>query len=303
MTTSIGISVYPIDAPDINTLLRNADSAMYHAKDKGRDNFQFYSEELNATAHYRLDMETRLHRAIENEEFELYYQPKVDVKTQSILGCEALIRWRDKSGGFVSPGDFIPVAEDIGLTTVIGEWALGVASRQAKQWMIPVSVNISARHFHHGSLATQVSRVLEETVLDPKYLEIEITETTAMENMERTVSVLQALKRIGVPISIDDFGTGYSSLSYLKHFPLNTLKMDRSFINNILKDGKDRAIVKSTISLGHNLGLNVIAEGVEMEEQKEALVAMDCDEIQGFLYSPAVPAKDFEQLLQSGFGS
>lgn len=301
ITTCIGISVYPIDATDVNTLLRNADSAMYHAKDMGRDNFQFYSENLNAAAHYRLTMETRLRQAIENEEFELYYQPKVDIESQSINGCEALLRWRDKDGNFTSPGDFISVAEDIGLTTVIGEWALKIACKQAKKWSLKISVNISAKHFHHGKLVEQVSKALGETKLNPKYLDIEITETTTMQKMERTISILKALKEIGVTISIDDFGTGYSSLSYLKHFPVDTLKLDRSFILNILQDEKDLAIVKSTIGLGHNLGLSVIAEGVEKEAQKEQLAAMGCDEIQGFLYSPALPAKDFEQLLTKGF--
>ena len=297
MTTSIGISVYPTDAEDINTLLRNADSAMYHAKDLGRGNFQFYSEELNAAANYRLQMETKLHRAIEKEEFELHYQPKIDSRTQKVISCEALIRWTDLDGTRVEPSKFISVAEDIGLTTVIGEWALKKASSQAKAWQIPVSVNISARHFYHGNLVDHVKSALEESDLEPKYLEIEITETTTMHNMERSVQVLSALKEVGVRISIDDFGTGYSSLNYLKHFPVDTLKIDRIFIKNILQDEKDLAIVKSTVSLAHNLGLNVVAEGVEYEEQKRALDELGCDELQGYLYSRALPPEQFHKYL------
>ena len=297
MTTSIGISVYPTDAEDMHTLLRNADSAMYHAKDLGRGNFQFYSEELNAAANYRLEMETKLHKAIEQDEFVLHYQPKIDIKTQRVISCEALIRWTDSEGVEFPPSRFISVAEDIGLTTVIGEWALQRASKQAKEWQIPVSVNISARHFYHGNLVDHVKCALEEADLDPGLLEIEITETTTMRNMERSVAVLKALKEVGVKISIDDFGTGYSSLNYLKHFPVDTLKIDRVFVKNILLDQKDLAIVKSTVSLAHNLGLNVVAEGVEQEAQKETLDALGCDEVQGFLYSKALSAEEFSQYL------
>lgn len=303
MTTSIGISVYPTDANDMNTLLRNADSAMYHAKDLGRGNYQFYSEELNAAAIYRLEMETKLHRAIEQDEFVLYYQPKIDSRKREIISCEALIRWISEDGTIVSPTEFISVAEDIGLTTVIGEWALKVACMQAKEWAIPISVNISARHFYHGNLVTHVESALHESNLDPGYLEIEITETTTMHNLERTVAVLTALKGVGVRISIDDFGTGHSSLNYLKHFPVDTLKIDRIFIKNILNDKKDLAIVKSTVSLAHNLGLSVVAEGVELEEQRCALDELGCDELQGFLFSHALPVEKFFQLLERGVAS
>lgn len=299
MTTSIGISVYPTDAKDMSTLLRNADSAMYHAKDLGRGNFQFYSEELNAAANYRLEMETKLHRALEQDEFELFYQPKYDIKTNKIISCEALIRWRDEDGSMISPDKFIAVAEDIGLTTVIGQWALLVACKQARKWSLPVSVNISARHFHHGNLIEHVADALNDAKLDPAFLEIEITETTTMQNLEKTVSVLTALKEIGVKISIDDFGTGYSSLNYLKHFPVDTLKIDRIFIKNILLHDKDLAIVKSTVGLAHNLGLNVVAEGVELEEQRTTLEELGCDEMQGFLFSHALPPKDFLKFFKS----
>ncbi len=303
MTTSIGISIYPTDAHDINTLLRNADSAMYHAKDMGRGNFQFYSEELNAAANSRLEMETKLHRAIEQDEFELYYQPKIDARTQTVISCEALIRWRDENGSAIAPAQFISVAEDIGLTTVIGEWALKVACKQAREWMLPISVNISAKHFHHGNLIDHVRAALDEASLDPKYLEIEITETTTMQNLEKTVAVLTALKEVGVKISIDDFGTGYSSLNYLKHFPVDTLKIDRIFIKNILLFEKDLAIVKSTVGLAHNLGLSVVAEGVELEEQRNTLEELGCDELQGFLYSQALPAGEFLQFLRHGIST
>jgi len=303
ITTSIGISIYPTDAMNMNTLLRNADSAMYHAKDMGRGNFQFYSEELHAAANYRLEMETKLHRAVEQDEFELYYQPKLDTKTQTIIGSEALIRWIDEDGNFIEPTKFIAVAEDIGLTTVIGEWALKVACKQAREWLLPISVNISARHFHHGSLVEHVKAALHEANLDPQYLEVEITETTTMHNLEKTVSVLESLKEVGIKISIDDFGTGYSSLNYLKHFPVDKLKIDRIFIKNILLLEKDLAIVKSTVSLAHNLGLNVIAEGVELEEQREALEELGCDELQGFLYSQALPAEEFIQYYRKSTSS
>lgn len=299
MTTSIGISVYPTDARDMNTLLRNADSAMYHAKDMGRGNFQFYSEVLNAAANYRLEMETKLHRAIERDEFELYYQPKYDIKTNKIISCEALIRWKDEDGSMIAPDQFITVAEDIGLTTVIGQWALKVACKKAREWSLPVSVNISARHFHHGKLIEHVADALNDAKLDPNLLEIEITETTTMQNLEKTVSILTALKEIGVKISIDDFGTGYSSLNYLKHFPVDTLKIDRVFIRNILLHDKDLAIVKSTVGLAHNLGLNVVAEGVELEEQRSTLEELGCDEMQGFLYSHALPPKEFLKFFRS----
>ena len=299
MTTSIGISVYPTDARDMNTLLRNADSAMYHAKDMGRGNFQFYSEALNAAANYRLEMETKLHRAIEQDEFKLYYQPKYDIKTEKIIGCEALIRWKDEEGNMIAPDQFIAVAEDIGLMTVIGQWALRVACKQAREWSLPISVNISARHFHHGNLIEHVADALNDAKLDPNLLEIEITETTTMENLKKTVAVLTALKEIGVKISIDDFGTGYSSLNYLKHFPVDTLKIDRVFIKNILLYEKDLAIVKSTVGLAHNLGLNVVAEGVELEAQRSTLEELGCDEMQGFLYSQALPPKEFLKFFRS----
>ena len=303
ITTSIGISIYPTDAVNMNTLLRNADSAMYHAKDMGRGNFQYYSEELHAAANYRLEMETKLHRAVEQGEFELYYQPKLDTKTQTIVGSEALIRWFDEDGIAIEPAKFIAVAEDIGLTTVIGEWVLKVACKQAREWLLPISVNISARHFHHGNLVEHVKVALQEANLDPQYLEVEITETTTMHNLEKTVSVLKSLKEVGIKISIDDFGTGYSSLNYLKHFPVDKLKIDRIFIKNILLLEKDLAIVKSTVSLAHNLGLNVIAEGVELEEQREALEKLGCDELQGFLYSRALPAEEFIQYFRKSTSS
>ncbi|MFW2440880.1 MAG: EAL domain-containing protein [Arenicellales bacterium] len=303
ITTSIGISIYPADAVNMNTLLRNADSAMYHAKDMGRGNFQFYSEELHAAANYRLEIETKLHRAVEQNEFELYYQPKFDSKTQTIIGGEALIRWIDEDGSAIEPAKFIAVAEDIGLTTIIGEWALKVACKQASEWLLPISVNISARHFHHGNLIDHVKAALHEANLDPQLLEVEITETTTMHNLEKTVSVLRSLKKVGIKISIDDFGTGYSSLNYLKHFPVDKLKIDRVFIKNILLLEKDLAIVKSTVSLAHNLGLNVVAEGVEFEEQRETLEVLGCDEIQGFLYSQALPAKEFIQYFKQNICS
>lgn len=303
MSASIGIAICPTDGSDKDTLLSNADSAMYHAKDMGRGNFQFYSERLNQAAKYRLEMEARLHKALDNDEFEFYYQPKVDPKTGAITSCEALIRWNDKKEGLISPIDFIPVAEEIGLSSRIGKWGLKKACHQAQAWNrhrskpFRISVNITAHHFHHGNLLANVKTALEESGLEPDCLEIEITESTAMYDMERTISILNDLRDMGIAISIDDFGTGYSSLSYLKYFPVYALKIDRSFIKQLPNSEKDLAIVRSTIVLAHNLGIQVVAEGVETNEQLQALYSMGCDEIQGYLFSRPVPRKQFSELL------
>jgi len=306
MTTSIGIVVCPTDGQNVDTLLRNADSAMYHAKDQGGGNFEFYSEHLNETAKYRLQMESRLRKALDEQEFEFHYQPKVDPITGAITSAEALLRWMDKTEGIIYPDKYIHVAEEIGLITPIGMWGLKVACLQAKEWTklrsdpFRVSVNISAQHFHHGDLVEHVSAALHESGLDPSSLELEITESTAMSSMDRTVAIMNNLRDMGVAISIDDFGTGHSSLTYLKNFPVYALKIDRSFISQITQSEKDMAIVKSTISLAHNLGLKVIAEGVETNEQFQALFSMDCDELQGYFFSWPVPAAQFSEMLASG---
>jgi len=306
ITTSIGIVICPTDGNNTETLLRNADSAMYHAKDLGRGNYQFYSENLNEAARYRMEMESRLRKALDQNEFRFHYQPKVDPVSGTITSAEALLRWYDNKEGIIYPDKYINIAEDIGLTTNVGMWGLRIVCQQAKEWeellskSFRVSINISAQHFLHGDIAQHVSTALEESGLNPSSLELEITESTAMLNIDRTVSIMSDLRNIGVVISIDDFGTGYSSLAYLKHFPVYALKIDRSFTNQILLNEKDMAIVKSTIVLAHNLGLKVIAEGVESDKQFQALSTMECDEMQGYLFSKAIPATQFTEILTNG---
>jgi len=306
ITASIGIVICPTDGKNADTLLRNADSAMYHAKDMGRGNFQFYSEHLNEAAKHRMEMESKLRKALDQNEFLFHYQPKVDPATGAITSAEALLRWYDEEERIVYPDKYIHIAEEIGLTTNIGKWGLRIVCQQAKEWSkqlakpFRVSINISARHFLHGDIVQHVRSALQETGLEPSSLELEITESTAMSNINRVVSIMHDLKNIGVVISIDDFGTGYSSLAYLKHFPVYALKIDRSFTNQILIDEKDMAIVKSTIVLAHNLELKVIAEGVESDKQSEALTAMECDELQGYLFSKPIPAAQFTEIIASG---
>ncbi|RKZ94458.1 MAG: hypothetical protein DRQ40_05825 [Gammaproteobacteria bacterium] len=303
---SIGIATFPNDGDDVETLLKNADSAMYHAKSEGRNNFQFYSKELNEKATQTLVMETNLHQALESNEFELYYQPKVETQTGKILGAEALIRWIHPAQGMIRPDQFIPVAEETGLITQIGEWTLHEACHQNKAWQdkglpkIKISVNLSPRQFQHQNLIDLVGQTLADSGLSPVYLDLEIVEGTAMHDIEKTIASLQQLKKLGLSISIDDYGTGYSTLSYIKKFPVDTLKIDMSFIQNLVENAGDRAIVSSTIILAHNLGLSVVAEGVEDTQQLELLQNLDCDEIQGYYFSRPLPADEFSKLLEKG---
>ncbi|RKZ83583.1 MAG: hypothetical protein DRQ39_09345 [Gammaproteobacteria bacterium] len=303
---SIGIAIFPNDGDDVETLLKNADSAMYHAKSEGRNNFQFYSKELNEKATQTLVMETNLHQALESNEFELYYQPKVETQTGKILGAEALIRWIHPAQGMIRPDQFIPVAEETGLITQIGEWTLHEACHQNKAWQdkglpkIKISVNLSPRQFQHQNLIDLVGQTLADSGLSPVYLDLEIVEGTAMHDIEKTIASLQQLKKLGLSISIDDYGTGYSTLSYIKKFPVDTLKIDMSFIQNLVENAGDRAIVSSTIILAHNLGLSVVAEGVEDTQQLELLQNLDCDEIQGYYFSRPLPADEFSKLLEKG---
>ncbi len=306
ITTSIGIVVSPNDGIDSETLLRNADSAMYHAKDQGRSNFQFYSDALNKSARYRLDMESRLRKALEEEEFTFHYQPKIDPITGSITSAEALLRWNDKNEGIIYPDKYIHIAEDIGLTTHIGIWGLKVVCKKAKIWNnlrtepLRISINISPQHFLQGNLVKQVQAALRESRLDPSMLEIEVTESTAMMNIDHSVMMMEELREMGVIISIDDFGTGYSSLAHLKHFPAYSLKIDRIFVSQIAHSDKDKAIVESIILLAHNLGLKVIAEGVETKEQLDILVSMQCDKMQGYLFSKPLPEDQFVEFIKQG---
>jgi diguanylate cyclase len=309
MSSSIGISIYPNDGLDLRALMVNADGAMYHAKKMGRNNYQFFTREMTAVAGARLELEKSLRRAMENREFELHYQPKVNVKSGAVTAMEALIRWRDPQKGLISPVEFIPLAEELGLIIPLGAWVLITACQQNRQWQtaglprIRVAVNLSAVQFRQKNLVEFISQVLEDTGLDASFLELEVTESVIMQNAEEATLVLEKLHAKGIHISIDDFGTGYSSLSYLKRFPLDTLKIDRSFVRDISSDPDDAAIVKSVIALAHSLRLGVIAEGVETEEQLAFLSALGCDEYQGYYRSRPVPAEEFAQLLRESDGT
>jgi EAL domain-containing protein (putative c-di-GMP-specific phosphodiesterase class I) len=275
---------------------------MYRAKEKGGNKYQFYTADMNALTTDLLELENSLRKAVERNELEVYYQPKLDLRTNQIVGMEALLRWKSPQFGFVSPVKFIPLAEETGLIVPIGEWVLRMACKQNKDWMdrgfapMIVAVNLSARQFE-ADLVSVVARVLEETGLDPQYLELEITESITMNNQHRVVEKLHALKQLGVKIGMDDFGTGYSSLSYLKKFPIDTLKIDKSFVRDITSDMDDAAIVEAVIAMGHSLKLNVVAEGVENVEQLDFLRSRDCDEIQGFWFSAPLPLEQFEVFL------
>ncbi|NTV42955.1 MAG: bifunctional diguanylate cyclase/phosphodiesterase [Syntrophobacteraceae bacterium] len=305
VTASIGVSLFPHDGEDLDNLLKNADAAMYHVKDQGRNDFQFYAQAMNASALERLSLENRLRKALEREEFVLHYQPQVDIETGRIVGAEALIRWRAPGAESVSPADFIPLAEETGLIVPIGEWVLSRACEQNKAWQhsglrpVRVTVNLSSLQFSQKNLFEVISRALGNAGLEPKFLELEITESSLMQNAPSTIETLRKLKAAGFRIAVDDFGTGYSSLSYLKRFPLDVLKIDRSFVSNITTDPDDAAIATAIIAMGRSLNLNVIAEGVETEEQLDFLKARGCNEIQGYLFSPPVPPERFEELLKN----
>lgn len=302
-TASIGIACYPTDGQTTNELIKNADSAMYHAKSMGKNNYQFYSKILNAAALERLDMENSLRHALGQCEFELYYQPKIDTRSRKICGAEALLRWNHPQKGRVSPAQFIPLCEEIGLIISIGEWIINTACIQAKSWQdqgfsaLRIAVNLSPLQFRQPNLINQVKNALDANELSSSKLELEITESAAMEDIDKTIATLGTFKSIGLHLSIDDFGTGYSSLSYLKRFPIHTLKIDQSFIRNLNTSFEDAAIVKSIITLAHSLKLSVVAEGVETKEQLEYLYNHECDEIQGYLFSPPVSADEFTKLL------
>jgi diguanylate cyclase (GGDEF)-like protein len=301
---SIGITVYPTDGDDIITLLRNADSAMYRAKEQGRNNHQFFNTCINEAAARRFALERKLCRAFENHELRLYYQPQIQIDTQRITGVEALLRWEDAEYGAVSPAEFVPLAEEAGLILPIGEWVLRTACWQAKAWKdaglppVKVAVNLSALHLKNEGLIETINRTLWDTGMDATYLELEITESAFMENREQAVAILREVKRIGVSVSLDDFGTGYSSLSYLKGLPVDTVKIDRSFVRDVVMDGDDASITTAIILMAKALRLRVVAEGVETESQIDFLSARGCDEVQGFLYSPPVTADAIMELLR-----
>jgi EAL domain-containing protein (putative c-di-GMP-specific phosphodiesterase class I) len=290
----------------VDTLMQNADTAMYHAKASGRNNYQFFKPEMNARAVRRLFVENRLRRALKQAEFLLHYQPKIDLASGAMTGAEALIRWQDPELGLVMPVQFVSIAEESGLIVPIGQWVLREACRQVQAWLdsgfqaVPVAVNISALEFRHKDFLDHVALILKETGLAPHYLELELTESILMHDAESSVSVLQSLKAMGVQLAIDDFGTGYSSLSYLKRFPIDTLKIDQSFVRDIVTDVDDATIVAAVIGMGKHLKQRVVAEGVETHEQLAFLRTRQCDEGQGFHFSPPVSAEDFARLLATG---
>jgi diguanylate cyclase (GGDEF)-like protein len=303
VTPSIGISVYPYHGKEARALIVSADAAMYNAKKAGRNNFQFYSKETANFFPRRLELENDLRRALTRNEFELHYQPRVNIDTGETVGMEALLRWRHPRNGLVAPADFIPLAEETGLIIPIGTWAMEEACRQNKAWQdkglprVRVAVNISALQFRQRNLLECVAGALERSGLAPHYLEVEITESVVMQKASEAIVTLEQLARMGVNISIDDFGTGYSSLSYLRRFPLHTLKIDRSFIRDISEDSDDAAIVSAIIAMAHNLRLKVVAEGVETKQQLKHLKLLGGDEYQGYYRSKPLAAEEFERLL------
>jgi len=305
VSCSIGIGIYPEDGKDANTLLKNADSAMYKAKQCGRNNFQFFTPELNRVLTERIDTEYKLRHAIERSEFLLHYQPKVNFSDGTVDGAKALIRWQPPDAALVPPIKFIQVAEETGLIEEIGEWVLVTACQQSREFQrklgrpILISVNVSPRQFQQGNLAGMVEMVLARTGVDPQYIELEITESTLAQDSRGFIATLHDLKSIGVKLAIDDFGTGYSSMAYLKDFPVDRLKIDKGFVSNLEQEPSNMAILKAIVALGHNFGLRVVAEGVETEYQREFLKHIGCDELQGYLFSKPLNVEKFETLLLS----
>ncbi|MDR6879222.1 EAL domain-containing protein [Bacillus sp. 3255] len=305
ITASIGIAISSEDAEDADMLMKYADIALARAKEKGRNDFQIFNTDMKSVSLNRLKLENELRRAIAGEEFVLFYQPQVDIETGRIVGTEALIRWQHPEKGLISPNHFIPFAEESGLIVPIGEWVLRAACKQNKAWQnmgfpkMPISVNLSMRQFFQHNLKGKISHVLDQTGLDPQYLELEITESMTMD-VDHAIQSLLELKELGVHVSIDDFGTGYSSLYYLKKFPIDKLKIDRSFVRDIMVDPNDAAIVATIIAMTHHLNLKVIAEGVETEEQLHFLHQNRCNEVQGYWFSPPVNAQELESMLAEG---
>lgn len=305
ITTSIGISIYPINTSDVDTLIKQADIAMYRSKTSGRNQMHFYSEEMAADALERLTLELQLQKALENDEFFLTYQPTLDLETGKITALEALIRWQHPQLGLVSPARFIPLTEETGLIVKIGRWILKHACTQNKKWQeqgfppVRVSVNLSAIQFKQRNLFDLIQEVLQETRLDPQWLELELTEASVIDDMNYKIETLKQLRRLGISLSIDDFGTGFSNLSYLKHFPIDRIKIDSSFISAIPESKNDMAITKAIIAMSHSLGLRVTAEGVETEVQLNFLRVHECDEIQGFVFSRPLSAEDVSHLLKT----
>ena len=300
VTASIGVALSPQDGSELSQLMKNADTAMYHAKERGKNNFQFYQADMNASALERLELESDLRHALEQQEFILYYQPQFSGDGKRLTGAEALLRWRHPRRGLVPPGDFIPVLEELGLVVDVGDWVLTEACKQLKSWhqanvRVPkVSVNISARQFSDGQLGTRIATILSEVGLPPACLELELTESILMREVNEAMAILDSLKQLGLSIAVDDFGTGYSSLNYLKQFPIDVLKIDRSFVDGLPSGEQDAQIARAIIAMAHSLNLAVIAEGVETQEQLDFLREHRCDEVQGYLFGRPMPANRFE---------
>jgi len=298
--TSIGIATYPECGSDPKELMRNADAALYRAKEEGRNHFHFYTPLMNQQARERMTMEKELMRALEDDEFVLYYQPKIDLKTHRVVGAEALLRWEHPDRGLVPPGMFLPLANETGLILPIGDWVLENALKQFSEWdatgyeNLQLAINVSGRQFNETKVADLMSNLLSKTGINPAHIELELTEEVMINRNKENRKVLDGLREMGLHIAIDDFGTGYSSLSYLKDFPLDTLKIDRCFIERLSDNKRDAIITKSIISLAHDLGLKVVAEGVEEQEQLPLLRNLNCDEVQGYFFSRPVPAEQFQ---------
>ncbi len=302
-STSIGISIFPDDGESADEILKNADMAMYHAKRAGGNSYRYFSTQMTEVANRRLMLEKHIHKALGNNEFELHYQPQYDLATEKYCGVEALIRWRNQELGFISPAEFIPLTEETGLIVGIGEWVLRESCRQAKNWhdqglMIRMAVNVSARQLRQKDFSEVVAKVVAETDINPELLELEVTESALISEEDNVLEVLQALKKIGVLLAIDDFGTGYSSLSRLKNFPIDRLKVDRSFVNDLEKDTANVAIVTAIIGMANVMNMNVIAEGVETKEQLAIVKTKHCDEVQGYLLCKPLPAPQVEIFLK-----
>ena len=303
ISTSIGISLYPHDDRDTAGLLKNAGTALERAKSQGGNNYEFYTAGGTTRALKQLVLESNLRGALERSEFVVHYQPQVTIPDFQLVGMEALVRWRHPSLGLLYPSEFVPLAEDSGLIIALGEWVMRVGCAQNKAWQdkglapMRLSVNFSARQFQQSTFISTVAEILKETNLDPRWLELELTESSIMKEPEQAIEKLHELKLMGIKVAIDDFGTGYSSLNYLKRFPIDTLKIDKTFVSDVCKDPHDTAIVRAIITLGHALDLTVIAEGVETQEQLQYLRSLGCDVVQGFLFSKSLPAPAFEELL------
>ena len=305
MTASIGISVCPIDGEDVESLIKHAGSAKDFARKQGSNNYQFFSSEMNAQSKERIKMESNLRKALDNNEFELYYQPKINSETHKLVGMECLLRWNQPGVGSVPPAVFIPAAEELGLIVPIGEWVLKEACQTTSDWVksgcenLKLSVNVSPKQFNEINLKTSIAYAIQSSGLNPQNLVLEITESMLMGDVEHHITLLQHIVDLGVAFSLDDFGTGYSSLSYLRKFPIDELKIDRSFLTNVPERVEDNSIVKAIISMAHSLGLNLIAEGVESAEQLEFLRQHNCNVIQGFYYSEPLSKTDFTEFLAS----